>query len=1635
MQVNVLWLSAALLSSPLLTLCDPLYILSAPQILRVGKQEKVLVEAQDFKEQREIRVNIRVMNFPGQNRDLGFTTVTLTPENKFLSLANITISHLEDVFDSNTEKKQYVYLKAEFDRSYSMEKIVMVFFDSGYIFLQTDKTIYTPDSTVLYRVFPLTQEAKFLVSPVVLEILTPEGIIIERQTYSSDKSMTYKLGSPISMGTWKIVASFKDRPFNNFSTEFEVKEYVLPSFEVKLEPQKPYFYIEDKSFTVAIKARYLFDQVVEGSAFVVFGVILKGNGTRKISFPKSLQRVHIIRGEGKAEFQRSHIPSEYSIEELIGEMMFVSVSVLTETGSEMVEAERRGIQIVKEPYTILFTRTPKYFKPGMPFDFWVYVTNPDGTPAEKVNLLVTPGDVEGRTDEKGIDKITINTQKGMSSLDITVRTVSEGIQAQNKMTALVYNPKEGSQNYLHIDVPKGKLRVGSQVTLKLNFGSSKIQNQDFTYMILSKGRIVDASRFQMSTESSLIAVSLFITKEMLPSFRVVGYYHVGAYEVVSDSVWIDVEDTCMGSLKVEVVDPRAAYSPTNEIDLKITGDSKAKVGLVAVDKGVYVLNNKNRLTQDKIWNTIEKSDMACTAGSGKDSMGVFYDAGLLFMSHTAGNTPERRDFSCQSKPKRRRRELTISQLRESLVGNYNQSLRQCCLDGLLENRLRYTCERRAQYVEDGEECREAFLRCCKRRADVKEATLQGELHLARNEEEDVDELFQDIESRSVFPESWMWLDEDLPECKERETCQKKIKQRLPESITTWVVTAISRSQDYGICVADQTDLIVAKPFFIDLKLPYSAVANEQIEIKAVIHNLGSSVIKAEVELTETESICSLASYKKRYRTKVNIPGKSSHSVPFVIIPLVPGKYSIGVKARDPNGLSDGVRKDLRVVTQGVLKSTGENTVILEPAKHGGTQRSEFKRSFLDNQMPGTEAFTYIAVRGRPISQLVNEAISGKGMDHMIKEPKGCGEQNLMAMVLPLIATLYLDKTNQWEDIGVDKRTEALSHIRTGYSNQLAFRGTDGQFSLYPGGKGSTWLTAYVIKMFSMSSNLVTIMEQRIICDAVKWIILKTQLPDGVFTEVSHIYSSAMGGKASQLSMTAFVLIALQEAKSHCEGQITTLQNHMDKAIDYIVKNIDFQTDPYAVAMASYALANANKLKQDILFKYASPDRTHWPVKEAEYFTLEATGYALLSLLKTGDFTGAAPIVKWLKTKEYYSSGYRSTQATAVVFEAIAKYMMERPPKAVTGGMAVTVTSTARATDFQVIFTKNNRGLQRSDRFLANGDLTVVSSGEGEGSISVVTLYYTKPDKNATKCKNFDLEVGFKRERYASYDNALETYTITIETKFLSPDKKAAMTILDVGLMTGFIPDTRDLEQLTGTDRYIDKYEMDKQLSERGSVIIYLKKVSNVENERIAFRLHKMLAVGLPQPAGVTVYEYYSPENRCMKFYDLIGRESATLHTLCPTEVCSCAEANCPQLKSDLPEEDERIKEACKERDYAYKATLKESKRSGSTVTYTFTITKELKVGTDAVQRNSQRQFLAHSQCQSKLDLKVNKDYLLMGPEPKKIEGSYRYILGSHTWLEYWPTSRESQEDKNNNRARYTGLAGLEYQLTHFGCTT
>ena len=53
-------------------------------------------------------------------------------------------------------------------------------------------------------------------------------------------------------------------------------------------------------------------------------------------------------------------------------------------------------------------------------EWQVEVMNPDETPADRVMVVVEPGDVRGTTAANGIAKLTLNTEEGNEDLRITV---------------------------------------------------------------------------------------------------------------------------------------------------------------------------------------------------------------------------------------------------------------------------------------------------------------------------------------------------------------------------------------------------------------------------------------------------------------------------------------------------------------------------------------------------------------------------------------------------------------------------------------------------------------------------------------------------------------------------------------------------------------------------------------------------------------------------------------------------------------------------------------------------------------------------------------------------------------------------------------------------------------------------------------------------------------------------------------------------------------------------------------------------------------------------------------------------------------------------------------------------------------
>ncbi|KAG8015207.1 Complement C3 [Nibea albiflora] len=658
-----------------------------------------------------------------------------------------------------------------------------------------------------------------------------------------------------------------------------------------------------------------------------------------------------------------------------------------------------------------------------------------------------------------------------------------------------------------------------------------------------------------------------------------------------------------------------------------------------------------------------------------------------------------------------------------------------------ETLLSYSCERRSEYIIDGPDCVNAFLQCCKQMEILRAERKHDSLMLARSEEDENSYLdSNNIVSRSSFPESWQWNHFILPPCKQHSVnCRTTTSEKqfpLKDSITTWQFTGISISRTHGkgthnhcnlkilffsalkfysphlqgICVGEPLEVKVLQEFFIDLRLPYSAVRGEQIEINAVLHNYDSEKVTVRVELIEMQHVCSSASKRGRYREEVEVGGKTTLSVPFIIIPMKEGHFPIEVKAVVKDSwVKDGVRKTLMVVPPGIL-TTSLKRITLNPAEKG--------------------------VGEEQISALVENAISGKSMGTLIKQPSGCGEQNMISMTLPVIATTYLDKTNQWESVGLDKRNEALEHIKTGYQNELHYRKTDGSFAVFPHYNSSTWLTAYVAKVFAMANGLVKVSNDHI-CEAIDYLMSKTQNDDGSFGELGSIIHGEMIGDVkgmdSDVSMTAFCLIAIQESRAHCNATVEKFKDRIDKAVAYLETRQHSLENSYAAAMTSYALANENKLDRMILSKFISPELTHWPVRDAQLFTLEATGYALLALVKA---------------------------------KAIAEYWINAKEEEY--DVNVDIEIPGRRKPQSINFNRKNHYVTRTSKFnKINKSVKVIANGTGEATVTMVSMYYTLPKEKKSNCEKFELSVELTRD---NMDTDERIYKLVIKVSHTQPEE-------------------------------------------------------------------------------------------------------------------------------------------------------------------------------------------------------------------------------------------------------------------------
>ncbi|XP_053711085.1 complement C3-like isoform X2 [Synchiropus splendidus] len=1700
---------------------SPRFTLLGPDLLRADSPENIYLQADEVSD--PVSVSIIVQDYA--KTTLHQTSVTLDAANGFSALTTIQIS--SDTLNRDERKNKLVYLKANFEGHHTIESEIMVTFHKGFIFIQTDKPIYNPGDSVWFRAFVSSPSFKAQDDSITIDIENPDGVVVRQISRSRSSggilSDTFPLSEMVNEGKWTVTAKFDHWKQNTFKAHFEVKKYVLPAFNVTLTPRKSFLKLDDDSLEVEISARYLYGEPVQGTAYVVFGVKINKEMRRL----PDVKQVSDLSG-GVVKLSVEELKRAYpDYKTLVGNSIYVKASVLTNTGSDLVEAEKSGIKIVESPYVVTFKDMSPSYKTGLPFDFSIVVSHHDGSPANnvplKVNLLPEP-----LVAYSGVARASLSMPTYLRAETISAETMDPGLkpeqQAKSSITVEPYFSYDvGKQNYLHISTDTTSVSVGEMMSLKLvvSVGDPTQRHavKHVTYLVMNKGTIISAKRVSVVGQQHA-SVGLMVTPDMMPSFRMVAFYSIPwqrREEVVSDSIWVDVAGSCVGDLKVEPVDGRHRdYMPGKAFSFKVRGDPGAKVTFAAVDNAVYLLN-RDRLTQRKIWGIVGDGDIGCTKGGGRDARQVFTNAGVHFSSSTSFKTQSRRVLQCPANP-RRRRSADLLKRKVELENHYKEKLlHRCCTDGLREIRMPYSCTRRSLYITEGWECIRAFRYCCASYRDqvfdtempptvppttpaptttrptipirrfgsvdvsarrimltssmfswsavsepkVNVQTYTNVFKAAEEQEvversqvaeveqdngwEDEDDYADETEvyRRFKFFESWLWTDTLLPtEAEQDGLASKKIEHPLPDSITEWGILAISASPQTGFCVAQPYNVKAWKSFFVDLKLPYSVARNEQVEIKAVIHNYRETDLHVRVVLMKTEGMCSVA-FKDKHTQELALPAGSSKVVLYTIVPLVVGSLPIEVMvlARDLMG-SDRIQKPLKVVMDGVQK-TAVWSVVLNPAAVGGTQTVRMGKIELKSLVPHSIPETFINVRGNVLADSIDNSINEDSLASLIRMPGGCVEQNLATMTLPLIATLYLERTSGWQSVGVERKAQALQYIRRGYEKQLSYKKKEGSYPPYRREGASTWITAYVVKVFSMAHSIIGVNEQQV-CDPLMYLVKnKHRLPQGKFVENNPVYSTTMTGGMRgddpEITLTAFVLIALAEAQQagiRCSDSET--QAVLQKTTEYLKRAVAVPSRrPYTVAIVSYALALVKDTAQfdpTVHLLKASEGGSHWPDRTSRWISQEGTGYALLALVKLGKLKQAMAPFNWLNSQRSLGGGFGPTQSTMVVLHALSEYLIHQPSEDST--LNVDLRMPGRK-DVRYHFNPKTAYAARSSRLPANLALDVVAQGNGEGILEVVT-YYNQMPQEAENCPHFDLSVNIEESSEKPPADVEKSFMLTIKVR-ASQLQDVRMVVLDISLPTGFTPENSDLEMLSNSvDRYISNFQIVDNLSDRGSLIIHLFKVSHSEPDILMFRLQQRFRVGLLQPSSVTVYEYYNPDRRCSQTYTPPENQEA-LSRICQDNVCRCTQGDCCISKSNTAviSSAERVFFACKSLHHVLQVQVLNVSQSYYDK-YEVSVTEVIKLGVEAgVEMGQRRVFMSHGGCREGLNLKVGSKYLIMGPAEDQwsVDGAtnrFIYMLGKDTWVEHWPTDSECSSDATL-RNICLNLQETASELLLFGC--
>ena len=1132
------------------------------------------------------------------------------------------------------------------------------------LFLETDKPIYKPGQRILMRVLSLDPELKPVTGGVTIEVQDAKGIKVFKKTEQTDEFGMATVELPLStepnLGVWKVTARSGKR---DIQVDVRVEEYVLPKYEVSIDLPRDWLLAGDP-ITGTIAAEYSFGKPVRGEVEIVASRYV-GTWETFATFTRDI--------DGQISFELKPVGFVAGTPGAGGKGNVTLDVTVREKATGYEEKSTRLLTVAATAVSLQVIPESTVFKPSLPLTFLVVTETPDNTPLDRdvtVNIAYMGKDFD-EVEQKSYE---IRTEGGRALLEVSPPSESVALTleatAEQAHAALTlessYSP---SGNFIQVEqVNQGPLKAGDQAQFRVY---STREAVNFYYEIVSRGRVV----FSQVAQSSDIVFQL--TPLMAPSSRLLVYQVLPNNEVAADYIPFDVDGDYPHRLEIGFSTDEAG--PGEGVDINIRAQGLSRVGLVAVDRSVFILA-ENRLNLQQVFDELERLYMQprvelhearpinkITARGARET---FHDAGVVVMSNK--RVPEGEE--------------------------YESPMEEMVRDGRVLAMAAGAAGPPAPAGPKGPQAPAGL-------AEVQRV-------------------------RQFFPETWLWTDV-MTDDRGRAT----LPVEAPDSITTWVLRAVAVSKEHGLGIAE-TELRVFQPFFLQVDLPFSAIRGEELPLKVALYNYLDSPQEVYVELESSEGFDLLDEAAKTVTLGPNDVG----GVEFHIRPTGLGSLPLKVSARSKEA-ADAVIKELLVEPEGISREFVDNMVLsagdihtveagvpLDAIQGSARTHVSITGSYLTQTIEGLEGLlqmpfgcgeqnmilfapnVFVANYLKETGQLKPEIMAraehlmitgyqreltyrrGDGSFSAFGDNDAEGSLWLTAFVLKTFAQaqglLYID-----QDVLDGAAGWILNHQRADGSFEPV--GFLHHQELLGGLQGNTALTAYVTIALQEAG------EETASARAVSY--LEKQL-DGIDDPYA----------------LAIVAYALELGGSGQAGEA------YDKLMSMAIE--DEQGLHWGTATV---VAEAAPPPNDAL-----PLRGGHSPNVDRGAAIETTGYANLALLEHGDRFNASRAARWLVSQRNAYGGFGSTQDTVVGLQALTEFSA-----GARFDVDMTVTLTSGEWQKLVKITPDTADVLQTLELPIGGTVEIAAEGKGQ-VVAQVVRRFNLPAVEETQVQAFEIDVDY-----------------------------------------------------------------------------------------------------------------------------------------------------------------------------------------------------------------------------------------------------------------------------------------------------